>query len=773
LGNSYAVKGLAIYWEGASAADYVLQVSDDGINYQDVTEVQTTFQKRSEQLTFSSEINTRYIRISCKTRTTTYGFSIYEMGIFGSDAQKEEIKQLANLKVENYFAYSGKYMIYFNEATGAASYNVYIDDSKTPIKNIASSGSYIEAKDLQGVAAGTHTMRVTTVDAEGTENGEITTTFKVTPDERTYTEVPQIYIYTEKTIETEYHQDKDVTVTVVDKKGGKNKDLTASDCNIKIRGNTTAGAPKKPYNIKFNKKQSVLGMGKAKKWCLLANSFDKSLLRNYLAYNFGRENGVTYTNNNRFVEVYVNGVFQGNYLLTEAVEAKKERVNVDAYVADSNDVLLELGHRDYETDVDHFTTSVLGTTFDINDPERGDDLTDEQVDTKIANVKAYLEEFETVLKTQDYDDILQYIDEDTFVDFYIVNELFKNVDFNFSSTRFYIKGDKIYAGPMWDLDLSSGNCKSTMYHDYYGDDGLSYTGYYCTGMKWYSELLKNPYFMEKVKERYAELQYKIQSLYREDSVEEIGIEKAVETYGASFERNYKAKVNLGAGWELTNEDGYSYAAESGWRTWQEPIEFLRTWLDNRNAWLCQQWGINAEEAYEETDPGTVKVTINGSQISTVYEGYRVVYSINNPTKATRVGLIYGLSDYASDSDMVLDSTAPTVYAYENSEEGTLSVNFSKSKKGQSYAMVMKNIKNVNFYTAPISVRAYAVQEDGTVVYSDVKHMTVYNVADYLYQNLKMNNLSGHNYLFTDILSYVNPNYEQKDFNWSDALAPMN
>ena len=253
------------------------------------------------------------------------------------------------------------------------------------------------------------------------------------------------------------------------------------------------------------------------------------------------------------------------------MEAKKERVDIDAYNADSNDILLELGTRN-EPDVDHFTTTTLDTTFDVNDPEKDGDLPEEQVLVKIERVKAYLSEFETALKNQDYSAILQYMDEDTFVNFYIVNELFKNVDFNFSSTRFYIKNDKIYAGPMWDLDLSSGNCKSSYYTSYYVD-GVSWKGYYCQSMNWYKQLIKNETFYNKVKARYKELQYDVQNLYRTDSTAEISINHLVNTYGNSFARNYLSKDLLGAGWQLTNDDGYSYAAESGWSTCRSRLNF--------------------------------------------------------------------------------------------------------------------------------------------------------------------------------------------------------
>lgn len=390
-------------------------------------------------------------------------------------------------------------------------------------------------------------------------------------------------------------------MSIVDKKGGTYKDITDGECNIKVRGNTTAGAAKKPWNIKLSGKKSVLGMDKGKKWCLLANSFDKSLMRNSLVYDLGLQNGVTYSSQSRFVDVYINGTYNGNYLMTEPVEAKTGRVEIDAYNSTNNDILLELGTRN-EQGVDHFQTPKLGITFDVNDPEKGENLTDAEVDAKIQRARAFLGDFETALSKNNYDEILKYMDEDTFVNFYIASELFKNVDFNFSSTRFYIKDSKVYAGPLWDFDLSSGNCKPEYYREYYVD-GVSYKGYYCQGMDWYKKLFKNETFYSKVKQRYKELQYVIQNMYKTDSETTLSINYLVDQYGASFERNYKDKNNLGAGWSLTDEDGYSYTSTAHWTNWKQPIEFLRDWLKNRNAWLCEQWGINMNSAYEESKPG--------------------------------------------------------------------------------------------------------------------------------------------------------------------------
>ncbi len=382
------------------------------------------------------------------------------------------------------------------------------------------------------------------------------------------------------------------------------------------------------------------------------------------------------------MEVYLNGKFNGNYLITEAVEAKKERIDIDAYNAESNDILLELGTRN-EPDVDHFTTDVLSTTFDVNDPEKGDDLTDAQVDEKIERIKQYLNGFETSLRNQSYEEILQYIDEDSFVNFYIVNELFKNVDFNFSSTRFFVKDNKIYAGPCWDYDLSSGNCKSSYYKDYYVD-GVSYKGYYCQNMNWYKQLFRNDTFYNKVKERYRELQYKIQNIYKNDSETIISVKYLVDNYGASFERNYRPENELGAGWFLTNDDGYSYAAESGWKIWQEPIEFLRDWMENRNIWLCDQWGIDMVKAYEESKPVIEAPTT--PEATTPEETTPQATGEQNTQKPT--------TSKVSNMDNKL--TAPIKVAKGKVKKAI------KKKNAKKIKLIFKKLKNVTKYQVRIS-----------------------------------------------------------------------
>ncbi len=512
-------------------------------------------------------------------------------------------KKIPDFVVKDYYKYTGKIMIYFTEIEDSQGYNLYLDDDETPIKEISGSGEYISKEDLNDIPDGDHRLRIVRIDKNGVENEWEETTIRKQDYEYVFTEIPQVYIYTANEITDEYHEDSDVIISVIDKDGGACKDIIDNECNIKIRGNSTASADKKPWNIKFGSKTNVLNMGKGKKWCLLANAYDKSLMRNKLAYDFGRQTGLTYTSDSRYVDVYINGKYNGNYLLTVPVEVKKERINIDAYNADSNDILLELGTR-YETDVNHFKTGTLGVTFDVNDPEKEGDLDSQLVLKKINRVKQYLTEFEDVLTIGYYPEICNYIDVDSFVDMYIASEFFKNADFNFSSTRFYIKNNKIYAGPLWDFDLSCGNYNPRTYSNMY-EDGESYKGIFCKQMPWYEKLFECEEFDQLVKKRYAKRQFIIQNMYKVGSESELSIDYLVANYGKSFERDSAKVSERGAGWSLQGGGGYvgiGYTTTAKWTQWEQPIEFVRDWMKNRNEWLCEQWGIDLQEAYLKSDP---------------------------------------------------------------------------------------------------------------------------------------------------------------------------
>ena len=154
-------------------------------------------------------------------------------------------------------------------------------------------------------------------------NGPITVVYK-------QSSLPSLYIDLKNTTLDTIKADKNIkypgnTVILDDSSG------TSSFTNVEIkgRGNTSwTSYDKKGYQIKFDKKTSLFGMGKAKKWVLLANSSDDSLLKNYIAFSLAQNLNSQYSIHCQYVDLWIGGEYQGNYLVTEKAEINSSRVNL-------------------------------------------------------------------------------------------------------------------------------------------------------------------------------------------------------------------------------------------------------------------------------------------------------------------------------------------------------------------------------------------------------------------------------------------------------------
>lgn len=267
--------------------------------------------------------------------------------------------------------------------------------------------------------------------------------------------------------------------------------------SVKGRGNSTWDADKKPYNIKFDKKTDVLGMGKAKKWSLLANHFDASLLRNSVALDLAKAFGLPFTPEYRMVDLYANGEYQGNYLIVESVEIGETRVAITDLEAANEDANLhtdvqqaqqksesvggmeaarkwvditsptdvtggyllecELPSR-YMNEVSGFITS-YGQRIVLKSPEYASR-------EEVAYIADFYGEMEQALYSSDgYNAVgkhyTEYFDMDQLVKMYILTEYTFHRDAGMSSCYFYKDAGEsvLHAGPAWDFDLSMGNTR--------------------------------------------------------------------------------------------------------------------------------------------------------------------------------------------------------------------------------------------------------------------------------------------------------------------------
>lgn len=409
-------------------------------------------------------------------------------------------------------------------------------------------------------------------------------------------DIDRIYIETDTDIVLEEY--RSCNIRIVDIYGESFED---AESKIKVRGNSTSSGEKKPYNFKLSGKTDILGLGSGKKWCLLANCYEKTLFRNEMVFYFARKTCLAYTPDSRFVDVYLNDVLLGNYLLCEAVEAGETRVDIDT---DENQFLLERDAREDEGTV-YFESPVYGLRFGINEPEQ---VTDEQYKYLIS----FLSKAENALQTRDIKKIEKYFDLPSMADYYIIMEYFKQVDITVGSTRFYIKDGKIYGGPVWDFDLTMGNCLDTYYLDYnnYYGSGLSYESIYCN-VDWFRPLNKCAEFVELRNQRFLEFQQEIVNLYSETAAGDSYIDTVLKQYGKSFERNY-----TDAGWDVSRV--YSTLERVPDKTYEGNVEYLRNWLKQRNSWLIKEWKLS-KQAYVVPRSGT-GVKLNGIYFHGLSEG---------------------------------------------------------------------------------------------------------------------------------------------------------
>ncbi|MBO7737705.1 MAG: CotH kinase family protein, partial [Clostridia bacterium] len=265
------------------------------------------------------------------------------------------------------------------------------------------------------------------------------------------TDVPTVHIYADREIgREEYIEAK---VFIIDSVNGTYGDIEET-ITIRIRGNSTAAAEKKPYNIKFTDKTSVLGMKEGRKWCLIANHYDKTLMRNKLAFDLSAVCGDIAAIQSRYCDVYLNNKLQGSYLICQPVsdgtlelDTKKGDFIVERIVV-------------LEGENDFFLRGGAGFVFDT--PERAEMTRGEQ-----RQITEFMEQVDDAIAAKNENKLKKLIDVDSFVSAYVVHELLKDCDMVTGSTYFYRKDGILYAGPIWDMDLSTGNVSRYYFQDKY------------------------------------------------------------------------------------------------------------------------------------------------------------------------------------------------------------------------------------------------------------------------------------------------------------------
>ena len=259
-------------------------------------------------------------------------------------------------------------------------------------------------------------------------------------------------------------------------------------CDVAGHGNSTWGLPKKPYSLKLEKKTSLLSFPPSKSWLLIANHYDSTMVRNYIANYISSISKISYTPKQHFIELYLNGKYRGTYQLYEKVKVSQFRVNIE-----KNDFLLEVENHPRDKDV-YFSVKHISRPVKIHSP---DVLVD---DENYKYINKILNDIDDVLFSKnfldDYNGYKNYIDIDALVEWYVVTEITKNVSNINNWYMTYERDGMLKFGPFWDYDLAFGNTLWEL-------KANETTDFWMNSLPWFERFAMDPVFVQKVKERFG------------------------------------------------------------------------------------------------------------------------------------------------------------------------------------------------------------------------------------------------------------------------------
>ena len=390
---------------------------------------------------------------------------------------------------------------------------------------------------------------------------------------------------------------------------------------IEIRGSSSQMFEKKNFGFETrtqagdNLNVSLLGLPAENDWVLHGPYSDKSLMRNALTYNLGRQTG-WWAPRTRFCELYINNDYRGVYLLIEKIKRDDNRVDISKLEPDEtsgNDLtggyILSIDRAE-----DYWVSPYVGmngySSIVINYiyPEF-----DEMPYQQRQYIKSYVTSFETALNSTSFRDPVTgyraYSEVNSFIDYFLVSELSRNIDSYRLSTFFYKdKNGKLVMGPLWDFNLAFGNA------DYY--EGYNPQGWIMHGVStgdsyqipfWWAKLRTDSYFNSELKKRWVDLR---SNSFSKDNIFHF-IDSTAILLDQPQQRNFSRFPTLGQ---------YVWPNYYIGQTYQEEIAFLKEWITQRLEWMDNQINLitgvdevpiaNAYETYAFPNPFNEHLTIH-------------------------------------------------------------------------------------------------------------------------------------------------------------------
>lgn len=381
-----------------------------------------------------------------------------------------------------------------------------------------------------------------------------------------FTGLPIVMIETEErkevTSKTEYLNASFKLIENVKTRGAG--DVVSDSVQIKGRGRSSfSEAPKKPYRLKFFKKVSLFDEPKDRSYVMIPNYFDKTMLRNWIAYYMGHLSNLDYTPSFHFVDVFFNGRYDGTYMLGDKLNISKDRVNVG-----DDGFLLEVDGAVSALDGDLWFSVGPTSPFSIKDPDVIEN------DKDYVYIKNYITLAYKTLFSENFKDPNEgwrkYIDISSVVDWYLINEITKNGDalcFNTSCYMNLKRGEKLKMGPLWDFDVQMGN---NGHPAAYPVEGYTWD---IMGSPWMKRFFEDEDFVKAVKERFEYFYSKRDQIFNEINMRSEQLQRSVV--------------------ENENRWGTLYIKTYGnydiWGSYQNEVMQLKNWLYYRFEWLKTEY----------------------------------------------------------------------------------------------------------------------------------------------------------------------------------------
>ena len=365
--------------------------------------------------------------------------------------------------------------------------------------------------------------------------------------------------------------------------------------SIEIRGSSSQMFPKKQYALETqdidgeNLNVSILGMPAENDWILYAPYSDKSLLRNFLAYELARDMG-RYASRTRFCELVINGDYKGLYIFMEKIKRDNNRVDISKLDPDettgddlTGGYILKVDKWDGENNDGWWSASPLpeydGTWYQYHYPEP-DDIVDEQKDY----INNYITDFELLIASEAYNDpdagYYDQVNLESFIDVSLMSEISKNVDAYRLSAFMYKDKDsedgRLTMGPIWDYNLAFGNA------DYY--EGWDPAGWqvdvelgedYFKIPFWWYRIWDDETFRNAFNQRWQELR---QTVFSEEYIMNM-IDSTIAVIDEAQVRNFQR-------WPILDQYVWPNAYVGG--SYENEIDYLTDWITARLDWMDEQ-----------------------------------------------------------------------------------------------------------------------------------------------------------------------------------------